>query len=146
MNKTAFHATKAVVVDMDSASKPGEQCTVLAEFCGDDAYDKAVGWIGQQNESDVARGRYGLDAWTPEEPEEETLPEGWDCFYWEDQGVWAVVCDSPIYDGRSLVRPAGLVTTVYSQKDAHEMAETIADLPNQKRAVQILIYTALRKM
>ncbi len=52
---------KAVVVDMDSATKPGDIFTVVADFVGDDALAKAVSWVDNQDSEDVMRGRYGID-------------------------------------------------------------------------------------
>lgn len=48
------------VIDEESASKPGEQFTILARFA---TIKEAEEWIGSQPDKDkVARGGYGIDA------------------------------------------------------------------------------------
>lgn len=49
---------RAVVIDMDSASRPGERYDIVATL---DSVEAAEEWIDRQDPAKVQRGGFGLD-------------------------------------------------------------------------------------
>lgn len=50
---------KWTVIDMDSASEPGDKFTVVGRF---ESEQEASEWIGRQDPAKVERGGFGIDA------------------------------------------------------------------------------------